>query len=258
MTDDSKVLSRRRALGLLAGVGVAAFAAACSGGSSSKSKATASSRAGVAGSAGSSTSTTPAAACVLTPEITEGPFYLNLDDVRSDITEGKDGVPLDLKVTVVNANGCGPVQNAAVDVWHCDAGGVYSGFDQAGTGGGPGGGAQAPTDSATFLRGTQMTDAIGLAEFHTIYPGWYRGRAVHIHMKVHERGSVVHTGQLFFDDGLTDRVYANAPYSRRGKPDTRNSADDIYRSAGAASAVLKMTPNGGGYTGAITVGVKSA
>jgi protocatechuate 3,4-dioxygenase beta subunit len=259
MTDDAKLLSRRQALGLLAGVGAGVIAAACSSGSSSSSKSPSTSRAS-GGSARGSTATTPGTACVLTPEVTEGPFYLDLDKVRSDITEGKDGMPLDLKITVVDANGCAPVKGAPVDVWHCDAGGVYSGFGQGaggGPGGGPGGGSQSPTDSATFLRGTQMTDANGLADFQTIYPGWYQGRAVHIHVKVHEGGSVVHTGQLFFDDSLTDQVYENAPYSTRGKPDVRNSADDIYRSAGAASAVLRMTPNGRGYTGEITVGVKS-
>jgi protocatechuate 3,4-dioxygenase beta subunit len=158
----------------------------------------------------------------------------------------------------VEATGCTPIKDAAIDVWHCDAGGVYSGFSQA-SAGGPGGapgGSQSTTDSQTFLRGTQVTDANGLAEFQTIYPGWYRGRAVHIHMKVHVGGAVVHTGQLFFDDSLTDQVYRTAPYSSRGTRDVRNSADDIYRSAGAASAVLPVTPADRGYAGAITVGVK--
>ena len=237
-------------MGLFAGLGAGVVTAACSGGSSSKgaSSSTRTTSVGAAGTTGSS------AACVLTPEATEGPFYLDLDKVRSDITEGKDGTPLDLKITVVDATGCAPIKDAAIDVWHCDAVGVYSGFSQAG-GGGPGGG-QSATDDQTFLRGTQVTDANALGEFRTIYPGWYRGRAVHIHMKVHVGGSVVHTGQLFFDDGLTDQVYGSAPYSSRGTPDVRNSADDIYRSAGAASAVLAVTPSAQGYTGEITVGVK--
>jgi protocatechuate 3,4-dioxygenase beta subunit len=193
---------------------------------------------------------------VLTPEVTEGPYYLDIDKVRSDITEGKDGTPLDLRITVVDASGCTPIRDAAVDVWHCDAGGVYSGFSQAGGGPGGPGASQSTTDNQTFLRGTQVSDGNGLAEFRTIYPGWYRGRAVHIHMKVHVGGSVVHTGQLFFDDGLTEQVYRNAPYNSRGNPDVRNSADSIYRDAGAASAVPTMTPSGNGYAGAITVGVK--
>ena len=250
MTDRRDLLSRRQAMGLFAGLGAGVVAAACGGGSSSKgaSSTTRTTSTGASGTTGSS------AACVLTPEATEGPFYLDLDKVRSDITDGKDGTPLDLKITVVDATGCTPIKDAAIDVWHCDAGGVYSGFGQASTGG-PGGG-QSATDDQTFLRGTQVTDANGLGQFQTIYPGWYRGRAVHIHMKVHVGGSVVHTGQLFFDDGLTDQVYGSAPYSSRGTPDVRNSADDIYRSAGAASAVLAMTPSGNGYVGDITVGVR--
>ena len=241
-------------MGLLAGLGAGVVAAACGGGSSSK-RASSSTR---TTSAGGSGTTASSAACVLTPEVTEGPYYLDLDKVRSDITEGKDGTPLDLKVTVVDATGCTPIKDAAIDVWHCDAGGVYSGFSQAsagGPGGGPGG-AQSATDDQTFLRGTQVTDANGLGRFRTIYPGWYRGRAVHIHMKVHVGGSVVHTGQLFFDDDLTDQVYRSTPYSSRGTRDMRNSADDIYRDAGAASAVLAVTPGGAGYAGEITVGVK--
>ena len=250
MADRRDLLSRRQAMGLFAGLGAGVVAAACSGGSSSKG-ASSSTRTTSAGAPGTTASS---AACVLTPEATEGPFYLDLDKVRSDITEGREGAPLDLKITVVDATGCTPIKDAAVDVWHCDAGGVYSGFSQAGAGG-PGGG-QSATDEQTFLRGTQVTDANGLGEYRTIYPGWYRGRAVHIHTKVHVGGSVVHTGQLFFDDGLTDQVYQSAPYSSRGTPDVRNSADDIYRSAGAASAVLAVTPSAQGYTGEITVGVK--
>jgi len=241
-------------MGLLAGLGAGVVAAACGGGSSSK-RASSTTR---TTSAGASGTTSSAAACVLTPEVTEGPYYLDLDKVRSDITEGKDGTPLDLKITVADATGCTPIKDAAIDVWHCDAGGVYSGFSQ-GSAGGPGGGpggAQSATDDQTFLRGTQVTDANGLGQFHTIYPGWYPGRAVHIHMKVHVGGSVVHTGQLFFDDDLTDQVYRSTPYSSRGTRDMRNSADDIYRDAGAASAVLAVTPSGGGYAGEITVGVK--
>jgi protocatechuate 3,4-dioxygenase beta subunit len=251
MADSPDVLSRRQAMGLFAGLGAGVVAVACGGGSSSKG----SSSTTRTTSAGASATTGSSAACVLTPEVTEGPYYLDLDKVRSDITEGKDGTPLDLKITVVDATGCSPIKDAAIDVWHCDAGGVYSGFSQA-SAGGPGGGAQSTTDDQTFLRGTQVTDANGLGQFQTIYPGWYRGRAVHIHMKVHVGGSVVHTGQLFFDDGLTDQVYQSAPYSSRGTPDVRNSADDIYRSAGAASAVLAVTPSGQGYAGEITVGVK--
>src|SRR5205085_10558214 len=185
MADRPDLLSRRQAMGLLAGLGAGVIAAACGGGSSSKSASpSTTTRTTSTGASGTTGST---AACVLTPEVTEGPYYLDLNKVRSDITEGKGGAPLDLKLTVVDATGCTPIKDAAIDVWHCDAGGVYSGFSQA-SAGGPGG-SQSTTDNQTFLRGTQVTDASGLAEFQTIYPGWYRGRAVHIHMKVHVGGS---------------------------------------------------------------------
>ena len=148
--------------------------------------------------------------CVLTPEMTEGPYYLAGEKLRRDITEGKPGARLDLALTVVDASTCRPIKGATVDIWHCDAGGVYSGFG-------------AGASNRTFLRGLQKTDAHGVAHFKTVYPGWYPGRTVHIHVKVHVRGNVVHTGQLFFADATTDAVYRKAPYSKRPNRDPRNS-----------------------------------
>jgi protocatechuate 3,4-dioxygenase beta subunit len=193
---------------------------------------------------------------VLTPEVTEGPYYIDADLVRSDVTEGKPGTPVELAITVVDADGCAPVRDAAVDIWHCDASGIYSGYEGASTGG-PGGGRTA-TDSTRYLRGTQVTGADGLATFHTIYPGWYRGRAVHIHMKVHVDSSTRHTGQLFFTDDLTESVYESSPYSDRGSADMRNGDDSIYEQAGGRSAEVAMTPSGDGYRGAITVGIRQS
>src|SRR5580765_1665508 len=129
-----------------------------------------------------------AVTCVLAPEQTEGPYYIARERVRRNITEGKPGVPLSLRTTVVDAHTCRPIKGATVDVWHADAAGAYSGFG-AGVGG-------------SFCRGVQPTDARGLARFETIYPGWYPGRAVHIHVKVHVHGNVVHTGQLYFPDAV--------------------------------------------------------
>lgn len=252
LTSSRNLLTRRRALGLLAGAGLGVVAAACGNDSSSSSRSSTGTSAGTTASTTGTTAATAssgAVACVLTPEVTEGPYYLDLDKVRSDITEGKAGAPLDLEITVVDATSCSPIKDAAVDVWHCDAEGVYSGFVG---GGGPGGGT---TNDLTFLRGTQVTDAAGLGEFQSIVPGWYPGRAVHIHMKVHVGGSVVHTGQLFFADALNNEVAQAAPYSSKGEPDMRNSDDSIYRDAGAASAILDMTKSGDGYVGTITVGV---
>ena len=180
-----------------------------------------------------------AVTCVLSPELTEGPYYLRGEAVRRDITEGKPGTPLRLRLTVVSASTCKPIKGAAVDVWHADAGGVYSGVSG---------------QTGTFLRGIQKTDHNGLAVFDTIYPGWYRGRAVHIHVKVHTGGRVVHTGQFFFPDALTDEVYKAAPYSSRGKPDMTDASDSIYRNGGSKS-VLSVKASGGGYVGSIVMGV---
>jgi protocatechuate 3,4-dioxygenase beta subunit len=178
--------------------------------------------------------------CVLTPEQTEGPFYVAGEKVRRNITEGRPGTPLSLRLEVVNASNCKPIRNAAVDVWHTDALGVYSGVQ-----GSP---------RTTFMRGIQRTDANGLAVFKTVYPGWYMGRTVHVHVKVHIAGNVVHTGQLYFPDAVTDRVYAKAPYSSRPNRDTRNAADSIYRNGGSKS-VLRLSRSGAGYVASLTMGV---
>jgi hypothetical protein len=180
-----------------------------------------------------------AISCVLTPELTEGPYYVSGEKVRSNITEGRPGVPLALALTVVDASTCKAIKGALVDIWHCDALGVYSGV-QGNTG--------------TFMRGIQRTSASGLAHFTTVYPGWYTGRAVHIHVKVHIAGNVVHTGQFFFNDALTDAVYLRAPYNTRGARDVRDSSDSIYRNGGSKS-LLSVKKSGTGYIGAITMGV---
>src|SRR6185295_11882340 len=156
-----------------------------------------------------------AVTCVLTPEQTEGPYYIANEKVRRNITDGRRGTPLTLRATVVDASTCKPIKGAAVDIWHCDAGGVYSGFGQG-------------ASSRTFMRGIQRTNANGLALLKTVYPGWYQGRTVHIHVKVHVGGNVVHTGQLYFPDSLTDKVYRKAPYKSRPGRTTRNANDFVF------------------------------
>ena len=214
----------------------------------------------------SSASTSPgsqaatAVKCVLTPEQTEGPYYISREKVRRNITEHRPGTPLKLQLAVVDAATCKPIKGAAVDIWHCDAGGIYSGFEAASAGGPPGGGA-GPTDTHTFLRGIQFTDARGYAEFETIYPGWYRGRTVHIHIKVHLAhsvvGHVVHTGQLYFPDSLTGRVYRSRPYSARAAArDTFNNTDGIYQTGGRQSMLSVKYDGHGGYIGSIALGVR--
>jgi protocatechuate 3,4-dioxygenase beta subunit len=183
------------------------------------------------------------AACILTPEQTEGPYYIAGEKLRRNITDGHPGAAMLLRASVVDAATCRPIKNAAVDVWHADAAGVYSGFGSGAT-------------SRTFMRGVQRTNARGVAEFRTVYPGWYQGRTVHIHVKVHVGGSVVHTGQLYFSDSLTDRVYRQAPYSSRPNRTTRNADDAIYRNGGARS-IIKVKRNAAGvYVATITLGVR--
>lgn len=196
---------------------------------------------GGSGSGATSSASVASPDCVLTPELTEGPFYLDLDTVRRDITEDRPGTPLELIVNVVDAAACEPIKDAAVDVWHCDAQGEYSGVE---------GG------SGTFLRGIQMTDASGKAEFSTIYPGWYSGRAVHVHLKVHLGASEAYTGQLFFDDAVTQAVYEDEPYSGRPGPDVANEADGIFGRSGGAT-IVAVTPRKP-YRGAVTLGVRRA
>ena len=193
-------------------------------------------------------------ACVVTPEQMEGPFFsdvrLNRSDIRSDPVDksAKEGVPLalTLRVSSVGAAGCMPLAGAMVDVWHCDAAGVYSDSDGS-------------TAGKKFLRGHQVTDAKGAARFTTIYPGWYPGRAVHIHFKVRmiagpALGNEI-TSQVYFDEAVTDRVLARAPYSVRGQR-TRNSEDGLFRRNGNR-LMLALTESGGGYAGEFHVGMKA-
>jgi protocatechuate 3,4-dioxygenase beta subunit len=183
--------------------------------------------------------------CVLAPEQTEGPYYVDDAAVRRNVTEGRPGVALTLRLTVVDASTCKPVKGAAVEIWHCDAGGTYSGTSQQGT------------EDERFLRGVQRTDANGVAILRTIYPGWYQGRTVHIHTMVHIGGNIVHTGQLYFSDTVTDAVYKRSPYSSRPNRNPRNSGDSIYRNGGKRST-LRLVKKGAAYTGSITMGVQRA
>ncbi|WP_406334555.1 intradiol ring-cleavage dioxygenase [Streptomyces sp. NBC_00203] len=201
-----------------------------------------------------------AAACVLTTEQTEGPYYLDLETVRKNITEGKAGVPLTLRVTVIDSATCSPLPNTAVDIWHCDALGIYSGYVAGGS-----------TPDTTFLRGVQLTDSAGVAEFTTVYPGWYVGRALHIHIKTHAGGTVSggvyrgghvsHTGQLYFPETYNSRVAALAPYRSNTATRTLNARDGIYRNGGS-STLLTITPVGSdlskGVTGTVVLGINPA
>ncbi|MGX1370314.1 protocatechuate 3,4-dioxygenase beta subunit [Streptomyces canus] len=204
-----------------------------------------------------------AAVCTLTREMTEGPYYLDGQYVRSDITEGKTGFPLKLALTVVDDDTCATISNALVEIWHCDALGEYSGY--------VGNNGHNEPDSGTFLRGGVLTDSRGVASITTVYPGWYRGRCVHIHVKVHVNvtltsdgsftgGTELHTGQLFFDEQITTRVGALSPYSANTVTRTTLAQDGIYDDGGAASGLLTLTALGSspsaGYSGTLTLGVE--
>ena len=156
--------------------------------------------------------------CTVYPEQAEGPFYLDVDSLRRNIAEGKAGVAMRVQIQVQSA-GCSPLENLAVDLWHCDAGGVYSGF--------PGQLGGLDTTRQTFLRGTQVTDADGVAEFETIYPGWYPGRTTHMHFKVRSAASMEATSQIYFPEDVTSEVYGTVPYDARGQKDTPNDGDGI-------------------------------
>jgi protocatechuate 3,4-dioxygenase beta subunit len=173
-----------------------------------------------------SVNATAVPACVVRPEVTEGPYYVNEDLVRSDIRTdpatgaAREGTPLALAFAVsqVSSSGCVPLRGATVEIWHCDASGQYSGVSDRGS----------STQGELWLRGEQVTDASGVATFTTIYPGWYPGRAVHIHFKVRPNENSEFTSQLFFDEAVTVEAFAVAPYADKGAPDTPNSTDNIY------------------------------
>lgn len=198
---------------------------------------------------------TSAPACIVSPELTEGPYFvdeqLNRSDIRSDPSDGsiKEGVllQLTLRVYAVNSNGCNPLAGAYVDIWHCDALGLYSDVASEGTAG------------QKFLRGYQLTDANGVVQFTTIYPGWYTGRAVHIHFKVRadltSNPSYEFTSQFFFDDTLTDEVHEQQPYASKGSRDTRNDDDNIYQNGGA-QLLLALSETEEGYATTFDIGMQ--
>ncbi len=97
-----------------------------------------------------------------------------------------------------------------------------------------------------------------MAVFDTVYPGWYQGRTVHVHVKVYAGGNVVHTGQLFFPDTMTDSVYRQSPYSSRPNRDTRNANDSIFVNGGKNSLLAVAANGSGAYVGRVTMGVHAA
>ncbi|MBD1929437.1 intradiol ring-cleavage dioxygenase [Trichocoleus sp. FACHB-90] len=195
--------------------------------------------------------------CVVKPQQTEGPYFvdekLNRSDIRSDPSNGavKQGVPLRLvfRVSGIDGSACTPLRGATVDVWHCDALGVYSDVRDF----------NGDTQGQKFLRGYQVTDANGTVEFVTIYPGWYPGRTVHIHFKIRTDSASGRdsefTSQLYFDDALTARIYAQSPYATKGQPTQRNDGDGIFQDGGE-ELMLQLTQDAQGYAGTFDIGIQ--
>ena len=254
-------LSRRQALGALGTGSLGGLLAAC-GNDGAAGRATVETTDGATATVEPKTTTSSAtealfdesASCAVTPEQTEGPYYFDADKIRRDIREDREGRRLRLALRVRDAGSCEPLPDAVVDIWHADAGGAYSGFDGGGdgTGGrGGGGGGQAPTASR-YLRGAQVTNNDGIVEFTTIYPGWYPGRTAHIHVKVHLDATTALTTQLYFDDALSDRVYAAPAYSARGMRDQGNDSDGIFDEA----LVMTTKTDGDGVQAVMTFDVR--
>ena len=238
-------INRRQALGALGTVSLGALLGACG----SEERKVATTDGGTATVEPKSTATSTGsladkldagASCARTAEQTEGPYYFDADAIRSDIREGRPGTKLVLALRVRGGEDCAPVENAIVDIWHCDAGGVYSGFDSG--------------EGERFLRGAQATNEDGIAKFTTIYPGYYQGRTVHIHAKVHLDRQTVLTTQLYFDDGVSDEVFAAEPYAAQGESRQRNDADGIFDD----SLLLTLERSGDGYLGLMNFDVLRA
>jgi protocatechuate 3,4-dioxygenase beta subunit len=231
-----KKISRREAFSVL-GMAGAALSAACAGD-------TPTSPTGI-------TTTTPttgtaAGACAVSPQETVGPYPSLIDLVRSDIREGRSGVPLVLKLSVVNVNdNCSPVRDAAVDIWQCDAEGHYSQYNQPGFNG----------VSQSFLRGIQATDTSGQVTFTTIYPGWYAGRATHIHAEVSVNGRSVKVTQVAFPENITAQVYATSAYAAHGQNPTSNTRDMVFADSLASETAIISGDPASGYVASFIVGI---
>lgn len=193
---------------------------------------------------------TPGEFCSLTPEQTEGPYYLDLADLRQDITEGRPGVPLMVTLRVVNAETCEPIPDVVVDLWSTDALGLYSGFPGQGDSG------DIDTTGETFMRGSQVTNGEGEVEFVAIYPSWYPGRTIHSHFKVHLSSRLEVASQLYYPDDISDMVMDESPYNTRGERDTTNNTDGILRTTpNGERLIATVASEGAGYRATLVIGV---
>jgi protocatechuate 3,4-dioxygenase beta subunit len=226
-----KKVGRREALGVMSAAG-AALAFGCGGSPTSPDTST-------------STSTTTGstnAACAVTPTETAGPYPSLTDIFRSDIRDGKTGTLLTLTVKVVNVTAaCAAVANANVEVWHCDSAGKYSEYG---------------TETAqTYLRGIQTTNSSGEVTFTTIYPGWYQGRATHIHLEVTINGVSRKVTQIAFPESVNNTVYGSGVYASRGSNPTSNLSDGIFADSLSSELVTPSGDAANGYTASCQIGV---
>jgi len=248
-----QILSRRQALALFRAAGTAVLVIACAPRKSISTQKQSNVSTPVA-----STATATLPSCIVSPQQTEGPYFvdekLNRSDIRFDPSDGlvKDGVPLalTLQVSQVSSTGCIPLKGALVDIWHCDALGIYSDVQDR----------SFDTRGKKFLRGYQVTDANGTVQFVTIYPGWYPGRTVHIHFKVRteaKSGRYEFTSQLYFDDAITDRVQTQAPYVSKGQRSLKNTEDGIFKDGGD-QLLLTPTKTKQDYAATFHIGLQTA
>ncbi len=241
-------LSRRKALSVFGSAGAAAIAAAC--GASTTSPSTTGSATTGSAAGGTTNSTT----CVVSPEETIGPYPDRTGMVnnpvfyRQDVTEGRPGTPLTLNLRVVNVrSACAPVADAAVEIWQCDASGNYSEYSQPGFNG----------VGLTFLRGLQTSDAAGAVTFRTIYPGWYNGRATHIHVDVYIGGQRVKVTQIAFPENISSQVYVQGVYASKGQNTTSNARDNVF-SDGVDDELATVTGTvASGLTASLTIGISA-
>jgi len=238
---NEKRLDRREVIRIIGAAGAAAVAAACGSETATSPSVVASTVTTTAGT-GVTGGTSSNEACAVSPNETAGPYPSKSDIIRSDIRENRQGVPLALTIRVINvSSGCAPLANANVEIWQCDAAGNYSEY-----------GSQT---SQTYLRGIQTTDANGQVNFMTVYPGWYQGRATHIHIEVTMNGRSVKVTQIAFPETINNAVYATGVYASRGSNPTSNLQDGIF--ADSLSSEL-VTPSGNptaGYSASYQVGV---
>jgi len=229
-----KKIGRRELLGGLGAAAGAALAIGC--GSSSPTSPTDTS------SSGTTTTGSTNAACAVTPSETAGPYPSLTDIFRSDIREGKAGTMLTLTVKVVNVNaGCAAIPNANVEVWHCDSAGNYSEYGN--------------QTAQTYLRGTQTTNNSGEVTFTTIYPGWYQGRATHIHIEVSTNGASRKITQIAFPESVNSTVYRSGVYASRGSNPTSNLSDGIFADSLSAELVTPTGDPSSGYAASCQVAV---